>query len=64
MFLDVAELRALEQAVSDGLIVFETEDSFAVTPTGRLLLRNLAMIFDAYLPGQREGSTPVFSRTV
>lgn len=58
------ELRALEEAVRDGLVVFEAGDSFVVTQTGRLLLRNLAMIFDAYLPRERDSSRPVFSRTV
>ena len=58
------ELRALEEIAHDGLVVFAAKDSFAVTPTGRLLLRNLAMIFDTYLPGQREVGDPIFSRTV
>jgi hypothetical protein len=33
-----------------------------VTPAGRLLLRNVAMVFDAYLkPG---GATPMYSRAI
>jgi hypothetical protein len=34
-----------------------------VTPLGQLFIRNICMIFDAYLKQQR-GDKPVFSRTV
>jgi oxygen-independent coproporphyrinogen-3 oxidase len=33
-----------------------------VTPLGQLLVRNVAMLFDAYL--QKEGGKKQFSRTV
>jgi hypothetical protein len=36
---------------------------FEVTPSGRLLVRNVAMIFDRYLR-TRTSATPVFSRTI
>lgn len=58
------ELGSMDQVVRDGLVVLEADDGFRVTPTGNLLLRNLAMIFDAYLPSQREGGQPMFSKTV
>jgi len=41
-------------------------DSLTVKPLGRLFIRNLCMIFDQYLDpdGRKDGSTPVFSRTI
>lgn len=47
---------------ADGLVTLEG-DVLAVTPFGRLLLRNIAMIFDRHLR-QRRTEQPVFSRTV
>ncbi len=41
-------LAALQEPAADGLVEFR-DDGFAVTARGRLLLRNLAMPFDAYL---------------
>ena len=58
---ELARLAALEE---DGLVVREGDGSFRATPLGRFLLRNVAMIFDAYLPGQRTQGRPLFSRTV
>ena len=54
-----AELQALQPLVDDGLCVI-AEDGIRVTPRGRLLLRNIAMPFDAYL-----GETSVrYSRAI
>jgi len=54
-----AELTALEPLAADGLIEMG-DDTIEVTPLGRLLVRNVAMPFDAYL-----GKRPVeYSRTV
>ena len=48
--------------MADGLI--ERHDGgFEVTPAGRLLVRNIAMIFDRHLR-TRTAQTPVFSRTI
>jgi oxygen-independent coproporphyrinogen-3 oxidase len=47
------ELRALHPLVADGLVTL-TDDSLQVTPRGRLLVRNVAMVFDRYLREQRE----------
>jgi hypothetical protein len=33
-------------------------------PLGRLLVRNVAMTFDAYLADQQKGEKPMFSKTV
>ncbi len=59
-----AERRALEPLAADGLVVLDSDGSLRVTPLGRLVLRNVAMVFDAYLPGQRAGERPLFSQTV
>ena len=55
------ELIELEQMENDGLLVMGG-DSFTVTPPGRLLLRNIAMVFDEYL--QQAAETPRFSRVI
>ncbi len=53
------EIRALKPMERDGLIQWE-DRGFAVTPAGRFLIRNIAMVFDAYL----ERSPTRYSRTV
>jgi len=54
-------LRALAPMVEDGLLRLEP-DRIEVTAPGRLLVRNIAMAFDAYLgPGEGE---PRYSRTI
>jgi oxygen-independent coproporphyrinogen-3 oxidase len=58
-----AELERLGPLVADGLVERRGEEDLRVTPTGRLLVRNVAMVFDAYLPAQ-QGDRPLFSRTV
>jgi oxygen-independent coproporphyrinogen-3 oxidase len=59
-----AELEQLEPAVSDGLVVVQGDGSFSVTPLGRLLVRNVAMVFDAYLPEQERSGKRIFSKAV
>jgi oxygen-independent coproporphyrinogen-3 oxidase len=56
------ELVALEPLVADGLATFEAP-GLRVTPAGRLLLRHLAMVFDAYLPGA-QASGQRFSKAI
>jgi oxygen-independent coproporphyrinogen-3 oxidase len=58
------ELAKLEPAIGDGLVTRAGDGSLAVTPLGRLLVRNVAMAFDAYLPEQQKAGRPMFSRTV
>jgi oxygen-independent coproporphyrinogen-3 oxidase len=58
------ELAALESFEADGLLRRDADGSFQVTPTGRMLVRNVAMVFDAYLDAQRESGVKMFSRTV
>lgn len=47
------EWQALKPLAEDGLITLETS-SFRVNPPGRLLIRNIAMIFDKYLREQTQ----------
>ena len=58
------ELERLKPLESDGL-VHVTHDGIEVLPAGRLLVRNVAMIFDQYLAGTLAGNTQQrFSRTI
>ncbi len=57
------ELAALGPLAEDGLVRMG-ERSFSLTPIGRLLMRNVAMCFDAYLPAHQQGEQPRFSRAV
>lgn len=54
-----AELARLEPLEADGLIRLDG-DALEVTPRGRFLIRNVAMVFDAYLEPSRAG----FSRAI
>lgn len=58
------ELEHLEAFEADGLVRREADGGFALTPLGRLFARNVAMLFDAYLPEQRRSGQRLFSRTV
>ena len=57
-----SELVALEPMVADGLAEF-AEPGLRVLPAGRLLLRHLAMAFDAYLPSV-QASGQRFSKAI
>jgi oxygen-independent coproporphyrinogen-3 oxidase len=50
-FKDAVE--QLKPLIDDGLLA-PADDGFQVTPSGRMLLRNIAMCFDAHLPGHRQ----------
>ncbi|BDG08332.1 oxygen-independent coproporphyrinogen III oxidase [Anaeromyxobacter paludicola] len=52
----------VKELQADGLVTFDG-DLLSVTPLGRLLVRNVAMLFDAYLP-KHAGQKTTFSRTV
>jgi oxygen-independent coproporphyrinogen III oxidase len=58
------ELASLERARADGLIECDADGSLRVTAIGRLLVRTLAMAFDAYLPEQQKSGQRIFSKTV
>ena len=53
----------LKQLIDDGLVTFDGH-LLQVLPLGRLLVRNVAMMFDAYLPRHAKDKAPTFSRTV
>lgn len=57
-----SSLNALASLQDDGLVEIR-DDRIAIPEAGRLLLRNIAMPFDAYLDGMTR-KTPIFSRTV
>ena len=58
------ELAALTEPAADGLVEIDADGSLRVSPAGRLLARNLAMPFDAYLAAQRRSGERMFSKTV
>jgi oxygen-independent coproporphyrinogen-3 oxidase len=58
------ELARLEPAAADGLVEIAADGSLAATPLGRLLVRNVAVAFDAYLPEQHRAGRPLFSKAV
>jgi len=51
-----AELERLQAFVADGLLTIDA-DWIAVTPKGRLLIRNICMVFDRYLSLARDDAT-------
>ena len=53
----------LEALAADGLVSLNHQ-TICVTPLGRFFQRNIAMVFDAYLAGHRNGSKKVFSQAV
>ena len=60
---ELAELTGPDSPCTHGLVTVTLRE-IAVTMLGRLFLRNVCMIFDRYLPLQRGGQKPAFSRTV
>lgn len=55
------ELIDLQQMVADGLVQLD-EEWIVVTPRGRMLIRNVCMVFDKYL--RRERETMRYSRVI
>ncbi len=55
------ELERLQEMAEDGLITIDG-DQIEVTPTGRLLIRSICMVFDAYIP--KDTKTKSFSRII
>ena len=49
--------------MADGLATLDRQ-RLELTMPGRLLVRNIAMIFDRHLRARTAGPAPVFSRTV
>lgn len=59
-----AELEGATAFIEDDLVARDPDGSLSATATGSMLLRNLAMLFDAYLASQRDTGKPIFSKTV
>ena len=57
------ELKRLGEFVTDGLVRTE-KNRISVTPLGQIFIRNVAMVFDAFLAGQSAASHPLFSKTL
>jgi len=53
----------LEEFIADGLVRV-SPDEIRVTVLGQIFIRNVAMIFDAYLKEQTQESRPLFSKTL
>jgi oxygen-independent coproporphyrinogen-3 oxidase len=60
---ELAELTGPTSPAADGLVRVSA-DAIEVTPTGRLFVRNVSMVFDRYLRARTAAAQPVFSRTV
>jgi oxygen-independent coproporphyrinogen-3 oxidase len=56
-------LQQLEPLRADGLVTF-SNGRIIVTEAGRLLVRNVAMAFDAYFNKDKTSATPMYSKTV
>ncbi|MBI3483834.1 MAG: oxygen-independent coproporphyrinogen III oxidase [Acidobacteria bacterium] len=57
------ETARLEEFIADGLVRV-SPDEIRVTVLGQIFIRNVAMIFDAYLKEQTQESRPLFSKTL
>ena len=55
------ELEELQTMANDGLISFDENNVINVQPAGRLLIRNVCMVFDKYL---RQASEQRFSKVI
>lgn len=58
-----AELKALEPLAEDGLLRFDMA-GIRVSNTGRLLIRSICMVFDAYLRNQHQNAALRYSRII
>jgi oxygen-independent coproporphyrinogen III oxidase len=58
-----AELDRLAEPRDEGLVTLGA-DEIRVTPLGRIFIRNVAMVFDRYLPDQQTNLRPLFSKTL
>jgi oxygen-independent coproporphyrinogen-3 oxidase len=58
------ELEGLTSLEEDGLLQRDADGSLRVTDDGRILLRNVAMAFDAYLAEPGDRKVPIYSKTV
>ncbi len=59
----LSAMERLGDFVADGMVVL-TPDEIRVTPMGRIFIRNVAMLFDAYLEQKPADAPRIFSRTL
>ena len=59
----VADKSLVIEMEQDGILSWNT-DCLKLSSVGRLFMRNVAMLFDTYLPAHRQSSQKVFSATV
>lgn len=57
------ELEALQPLVADGLLELDTT-GITISNAGRLLIRSVCMIFDAYLKKEAQNTAPLYSRII
>lgn len=58
-----SSIEKLDEFIEDELVVLHP-DRLQVTEPGRLVIRNIAMAFDAYLGENQAAEKPIYSRTV
>ena len=58
-----AEHELLDTFIDDKLVLVD-KDGVRVTPLGRTFVRNIAMVYDAYLKADRQSTAGTFSRTI
>jgi oxygen-independent coproporphyrinogen-3 oxidase len=58
-----SELRGLQELERDDLVRIDGE-RIEVAPLGRIFIRNVAMVFDAYLKQPEKAARQVFSKTL
>ncbi len=58
-----AELDRMRQLEADALVEVDSR-MLRVTASGRFLMRNVAMCFDAYLPGEVQAPQPRYARSI
>jgi len=58
-----AELEHMRQLEADALVELDSR-TLRVTSRGRFLMRNVAMCFDAYLPGEAQTPQPRYAQSI
>ena len=66
--IDYSDYFATEHGQLDGFVEDRllrcTDKGLYITDIGRTFIRNIAMVYDAYLGKPSDGSRPTFSRTI
>jgi oxygen-independent coproporphyrinogen III oxidase len=58
------EIPRLQPFIQDGLVDPDLSTQLRVTELGHIIVRPVAMVFDAYLTKTKEGKSPLFSKTL